>query len=114
MGIEQKDLWGLLPGAAGGQELSRQRGSEYFSELGGRGGATTRDRYGTEYLRELAQRGGEATRRKYHSQPRTVHPWYGGVERRVPYWPPKATKRRKRPVSIRIEIEDTDPQDMPS
>src|SRR5258707_15072226 len=26
----------------------------------------------------------------------TIH--VGGIERRIPYWPPRATKRRKRPV----------------
>jgi hypothetical protein len=105
MGVEQKDLWGLLPGVAGGQELRRRKGSAYFAELGQRGGITTRDRYGIDYLKELAHRGGEATRRKYHSQPRTVQPWYGDIERRIPYWPPRATKRRKRPIYVRIELE---------
>jgi hypothetical protein len=106
MGVEQKDLWELMPGIAGGQELKRQKGSDYFTELGQRGGTTTRDRYGIEYLRELAQRGGEANRRRYHSQPQTIHPWYGGAERRIPYWPPGMTKRRKRPLYIRIEIDE--------
>jgi hypothetical protein len=104
MGIEQKDLWGLLPGGAGGQELSRQKGSDYFAELGHHGCIATRDRYGIDYLKELAQRGGEANRKRYHSQPQTIHPWYGGTERRIPYWPPRMTKRRKRPVYIRIEM----------
>lgn len=84
MGIEQKELWELMPGVAGGRQLSRQNGSDYFAELGRRGGITTRDRYGTDYLKELAQRGGAATRQKYHTEPRTSHPWYGGTERRVP------------------------------
>ena len=105
MRVEQKGLWELSPGVAGGRELVRLKGRDYFVELGERGGTTTRDRYGTDYLRELAQRGGEANRKRYHSQPRTVHPWYGGIERRIPYWPPQATERRKRPLYIRIEIE---------
>jgi hypothetical protein len=105
MGIEQKELWDLMPGAAGGRELARLKGREYFVELGKQGGATTRDRYGTEYLKALAQRGGEANRKRYHTQPRTIHPWYGGTERSIPYWPPRSTKRRKRPVYIRIEME---------
>jgi hypothetical protein len=29
-----------------------------------------------------------------------------GTERRVPYWPPNMTKRRKRPIYIRIELEE--------
>jgi len=91
MGVEQKELWELMPGAAGGRELARLKGREYFVELGQQGGTTTRDRYGTEYLKELAQRGGEANRKRYQSQPRTIHPWYGGTERSIPYWPPRST-----------------------
>jgi hypothetical protein len=105
MGVEQKELWELMPGAPGGRELARPKGRAYFVELGQRGGATTRNRYGTDYLKALAQRGGKATRQRYHNQPRTIHPWYGGTERSIPYWPPRSTKRRKRPVYIRIEIE---------
>src|SRR4051812_25128706 len=56
------------------------------------------------YLRRLSERGGEANRRRYHTLPKTIHPWYGGEERRVPFWPPHATKRRQRPVYVRIEI----------
>ena len=106
MGVEQKELWDLMPGAAGGCELARCKGREYFVELGKQGGATTRDRYGAEYLKALAARGGEANRQRYHTQPRTIHPWYGGTERSVPYWPPRSTKRRKQPIYIRIEIEN--------
>src|SRR3712207_2034598 len=106
MKIEQRELWELLPGAAGGQELRRQKGRDYFAQLGARGGTTTRDRYGADYLRELGHRGGEANRKRYHSTPQTLHPWYGGVERRIPYWPPKATKRRKRPLYVRVELEE--------
>jgi hypothetical protein len=105
MQVEQKELQELLPGVAGGQALRRLKGRDYFAELGRRGGTQTRDRYGNAYLRELAQRGGEATRKNYHSKPRTVEPWYGGVERRIPYWPSTATKRRKRPLYVRIELE---------
>src|SRR6476619_2491706 len=108
MGVEQKRQGNLMPGAAGGRELVELKGRDYFVELGKQGGTTTRDRYGTEYLRELAQRGGEANRRRYHSQPQTIHPWYGGTERRIPYWPPRMTKRRKRPIYIRIEVEPDD------
>jgi hypothetical protein len=105
MKLEQRELWELLPGAPGGQELKRRKGREYFAELGRRGGATTRDRYGVDYLKDLAQRGGEANRKRYHTTPRTVHPWYGGVERSIPYWPPTMTKRRKRPVYVRVELD---------
>jgi len=106
MRVEQTELQELLPGAAGGRALRRLRGRDYFAELGRRGGTRTRDRYGTEYLKELAGRGGKALRRLYHYEPRTIHPWYGGTERVVPYWPPKSTKRRKRPIYIRIELEE--------
>jgi hypothetical protein len=106
MGKErQRELRDELPGVAGGKALRRLRGREYFVELGRKGGIATRDRYGMGYLRELARRGGEALRRLYHDEPRTVRPWYGGLERVIPYWPANATKRRKRPIYVRIEIE---------
>jgi hypothetical protein len=101
---EQSELTDLLPGSAGGSALRRLKGREYFVELGRRGGKATRDRYGVEHLRRLSERGGEANRRRYRTIPKTIHPWYGGEERRVPFWPPRATKRRKRPVYVRIEI----------
>jgi hypothetical protein len=110
MKLEQRELWELLPGAAGGQELKRRKSRDYFAELGARGGATTRDRYGVDYLKELGQRGGEANRKRYHDEPRTIHPWYGGTERRVPYWPPKRTKRRKRPIYVRVELDEPEQQ----
>jgi hypothetical protein len=103
--VRQRELNELLPGSAGGRKLRRLKGREYFVELGRRGGKATRDRYGLDYLRDLARRGGEALRRLYHHEPRTVRPWYGGKERIVPYWPAKATKRRKRPIYVRIELE---------
>src|SRR6266545_3875349 len=105
MSIEQHELSELLPGAAGGRELLRQRGREYFAEIGSHGGITTRDRYGVVYMRELAQRGGEATRAKYHTEPRTIFTWYGAVERVVPYWPPATAQRRTHPVYVHIELE---------
>jgi hypothetical protein len=110
MKLEQRELWELLPGAAGGQALKQRKGSEYFAQLGARGGAATRDRYGVGHLKELAQRGGEATRKRYHSTPRTIQPWYGGIERYIPYWPPKRTKRRKRPIYVRVELDETEYQ----
>ena len=88
MKLEQMELWELLPGAAGGQALRQRKDHDYFAQLGARGGAATRERYGVDYLKALAQRGGEATRQRYHATPQTMHPWYGGVERRIPYWPP--------------------------
>jgi hypothetical protein len=106
MKIEQRGLWELLPGAAGGQALKRRKGSDYFAQLGARGGTMTRNRYGAGYLKEIGQRGGEANRKRYHGEPRTVHPWYGGTERRIPYWPPKMTKRRKRPLYVRVDVDD--------
>lgn len=53
--------------------------------------------------------GGEANRRRLYTIPRTISPWYGGRERRIPYWPPKHTKRRKRPILIRIELDEVMP-----
>lgn len=105
MGVEQKELWELMPGAVGGRKLAELKGRQYFVELGKQGGAKTKERYGVEYLKTIAQRGGEATRQRYHTQPRTIHPWYGGAERHIPYWPPRSTKRRKHPIYVRIDME---------
>jgi hypothetical protein len=101
----QEDLFGRLPGAAGGRALSRLRGKSYFRQLGQRGGQQTVKRHGKAYMRQIATVGGAANRRRLYTTPRTISPWYGGRERRIPYWPPKHTKRRKRPILIRIEIE---------
>jgi hypothetical protein len=105
MNNQQEDLFGLFPGAAGGRTLSRLRGKGYFRQLGQRGGQQTVKNHGTAYMRQLATAGGAANRQRLYTIPRTVRPWYGGRERRIPYWPPKHTKRRKRPILVRIEIE---------
>src|SRR6476646_8279857 len=110
--IEQRELRDQLQGVAGGKALRRLKGREYFVELGRRGGKATRDRYGVGYLKELAKRGGDALRRLYHHEPRTIRPWYGGKERVIPYWPPNATRRRKRPIYIRIELEPPSEQEL--
>lgn len=104
----QADLFGLLPGAAGGRRLLETRGPEYFRELGRRGGRQTVKRYGKKYMRRLAAAGGAANRRRLYTTPRTVTPWYGGRERRIPYWPPKTAmyRRRTRPIFVAITLEE--------
>lgn len=105
--VVQADLFGLLPGARGGRALRDQQSTDYFIRLGARGGRTTCDRYGCSYMRELARRGGQAKRDKAHRLPRTARNWDGTLERLVPWWPHQPTRqRRKRPVMVRIEIEE--------
>jgi len=94
----------LQRGAAGGRALSEQRGASYLRQLASAGGRTTVERYGVAYMRQLASAGGREKRRRTYTWPRTIRPWYGGVERRVPFWPARSTKRRKRPIFVRIEV----------
>lgn len=105
MDNQQGDLFGLLPGAAGGRELSRLRGKAYFRALGQRGGQQTASRYGASYMRQLGATGGAAYRQRLYTLPKTIRPWYGGSERRIPYWPPRSTIRRIRPILVRIALE---------
>jgi hypothetical protein len=105
MEYEQRDFFELLPGVAGGRALRRLKGDDYFAKLGEKGGAATRDRHGIDHLRKIAQDGAKEARKKKHMTPRTVKQWHGGTERIVPYWPANSTKRRKRPIYVRIELE---------
>lgn len=102
----QHDLFGLMPGAPGGRELSALRGREYFRELGRRGGRQTVERYGPEHMHTLAEQSAAERRRKRYTQPRTVRTWYGTVERCIPYWP--VGSRRKRPVYVYIQIDQSE------
>jgi hypothetical protein len=102
--IVQHSLFEVQPGSPGGRALADLRGPSYFKEIGSRGGRTTVQRYGIAHIRQLASAGGREKRRRLYTYPRTVHPWYGGIERRVPYWPRYSTKRRKRPIFVHIEV----------
>lgn len=106
--LEQRDLWGLLPGAAGGRALRDRRGAGYFGALGSVGGGMTLARYGREHMRELARRGAVSRRQQRDTQPRTVQYSEAGqvvIERVVPWWPHQPRRRhRKAPVLVRIEL----------
>ena len=101
----QHSLRELQRGSPGGRALAGLRGPGYFKELGSRGGRTTVRLYGVDHLRQLAAAGAREKRRRLYTWPRTVHPWYGGIERRVPFWPPRSTKRRRRPIFVYIEVQ---------
>jgi hypothetical protein len=101
----QHSLNELQPGSPGGRALASLRGPSYFKEIGSRGGRTTVQRHGLAHIRQLAAAGGREKRRRVYAWPRTVHPWYGGIERRVPFWPLRSTKRRKRPMFVYIEVQ---------
>jgi hypothetical protein len=100
----QLNFYHLLPGSAGGRALRDLRGSEYFSELA-RNAAARRTR---EERQAIHQKGVSERRRRLYTIPRTVvheEVGYRITERVVPWWPHWATKRRKRPIYVRIEIE---------
>ncbi len=100
----QTDLFGLFSGAPGGRALAHQRGREYFRELGSRGGRSTVKRHGIAHLRQLASAGGREKRRRLYTLPKTIVAWEGVIERRIPYYPPRSTKRRQRPVFVYVEV----------
>jgi hypothetical protein len=106
--LEQRDLWGLLPGAAGGRALRDQRKRPYFGDLGALGGQATIARYGREHMRELARRSAARKRQRRDTQPRTIQYIEVGqvvIERVIPYWPHQPRRRhRKAPLLVRIEL----------
>lgn len=107
--MEQQDIWGLFPGAAGGRAVRDKRGVNYLNDLARKGGQETVKRYGIEHMRKLARKGGQAKRDKVYTQPATIEEWDGTIVRRVPWYPhQKARKRRKRPVLVKIELEGTE------
>jgi hypothetical protein len=99
----QLDFFDFLPGYAGGRSLYKQRGSEHFRQLASISAGRP------EHERKQAARNGALTRlRRLYTVPRTeVYEGHGIrlVERVVPWWPHWATRRRKRPVYVRIELE---------
>ena len=106
--LEQRDLWGLLPGAAGGRALRDRHGPDYFGTLAAAGGRATVARYGRAHMRELARRAAASRRQRRDTQPRTVQSVEVGLvvtERIVPWWPHDPRRqRRKTPVLVRIEV----------
>ena len=100
----QHSLSELQRGARGGIALAQQRGASYMRQLASAGGRATVARYGVDHMRQLASSGGREKKRRVYSWPCTIRPWYGGTERRVPFWPARATRRRRRPIFVRIEV----------
>lgn len=104
----QLDFFDLLPGSAGGRALRALKGNSYFSDLA-RNAAAKRTKQEKQAIR---QKGAEERRRRLYTTPRTeVSDWrvfdmvYRITERVIPYWPRWSTKRRQRPVFVRIELE---------
>jgi hypothetical protein len=98
----QLDFFEFLPGYAGGRSLYKQRGPEHFRQLGYLSAGRTE-----EERKEAAQRGAVTRLRRLYTVPRTeVYQAHGMrlVERVVPWFPHWATRRRKRPIYVRIEI----------
>ena len=105
--IQQLDLFRCLPGVAGGRTLRARRDRSYFQQLGRRGGQQTLQRYGRAHFRALARRSRDLQRLRRYTQPTTVIFTLHGerwAERIIPYWPQKSTRRRKRPIFVRIEL----------
>jgi hypothetical protein len=103
----QLDFFHLLPGSAGGRALRNLRGSEYFAELA-RNAAAKRSKEERQAIHKKAVK--ERLRRLY-TIPRTVTSLEIGyqrawrvTERVIPYWPDRATRRRQKPVFVRIEL----------
>jgi hypothetical protein len=103
----QLDFFHLLPGSAGGRALRGQRGSEYFSELA-RNAAARRT---PQERKAIHQKGITERLRRLYTIPKTVTSLQIGhtatwriTERVIPWWPHRATRRRKRPVMVRIEL----------
>jgi hypothetical protein len=108
-GDYQTDFFDLLPGFAGGRSLVKQRGPEYFRTLA----YISANRPESERKRS-AQEAALTRLRRLFTVPRTeVYEGHGMrlVERIVPWFPHWATKRRKRPIYVRIEIECTNPSE---
>src|SRR5215213_7194851 len=102
----QLDFFEFLPGYAGGRSLLQKRGPEHFRQLA----YISANR--PEHERRRAAQNAAATRlRRLYTVPRTeVYEGHGMrlVERVVPWFPHWATKRRKRPIYVRIELECVD------
>jgi hypothetical protein len=99
----QLDFFDFLPGYAGGRALYLQRGREHFRQLASISAGRP------EHERKRTAQAAALTRlRRLYTVPRT-EVWEGHglrlVERVVPWWPHWATKRRKRPIYVRIELE---------
>jgi len=99
----QLDFFDFLPGFAGGRSLYKQRGPEHFRQM-----AWASAQRPEVERKQAAQRGAVTRLRRLYIVPRTeVYQGHGIrlVERVVPWWPHWATRRRKRPIYVRIEIE---------
>lgn len=44
----------------GGQKVARERGSEFYREIGRKGGEKVAEERGTEFYREIGRKGGES------------------------------------------------------
>src|SRR5215210_6186299 len=107
----QLDFFHLLPGSAGGRALRDLRGSEYFSELARNAAAKK-----TKEERQAIHKKGVVERlRRLYSIPRTeVYEELEDLvtERVVPWFPHWSTRRRKRPIFVRIELSRTKIREM--
>jgi hypothetical protein len=107
----QLDFFHLLPGSAGGRALRDRRGSEYFSELA-KSAAAKKTR---EERQAIYQKGVKERLRRLYTIPRTEiyqELEYLVTERIVPWWPHWRTKRRRRPIFVRIELSRDKVRDM--
>jgi hypothetical protein len=99
----QLDFYHLLPGSAGGRALRDLRGSEYFSELAKNAAAKKTK----EERQAIHKKGVKERLRRLYSIPRTeVYKELEDLvtERVVPWFPHWSTRRRKRPIFVRIEL----------
>src|SRR5690349_7259394 len=99
----QLDFFDLLPGYAGGRSLLLKRGPEHFRQMAYISASRTE-----EERKRSAQEAALTRLRRLYTVPRTEI-WEGHgmrlVERVVPWFPHWATKRRKKPIYVRIVLE---------
>lgn len=100
----QHELRELLHGSAGGRALVEQRGSDRMKRLGALGGSATYRKHGSAHMRSAGALGGAETRKRLYSRPADVYSIDGTRQRRIPYYPPNSTRRRRRPIFVYIEV----------
>jgi hypothetical protein len=102
----QLDFFALLPGSAGGRALRDLRGCAYFAELA-RNAAARRT---AAERQAIHQKGVKERLRRLYTIPRTVTSIQIGyttawrVTERIVPWFPHWSRKRKRPVFVRIEL----------
>lgn len=100
----QRELRELFSGSAGGRAIVERHGTDHMRALGALGGRTTVERHGAGHMRALGALGGSESRKRLYRWPKDVYSLDGTPQRRIPYYPPRSTRRRRRPVFVYVEV----------